>query len=53
MTIDGMAWLEYDKQQQQQQSTVELSHTEKFFLLLFYPFALFLSLPLFNLRVRI
>ena len=50
MTIDGMAWLEYDKQQQQQQSTVELSHTEKFFLLLFYPF---LSLPLFNLRVRI
>lgn len=42
MTIDGMAWLEYDKQQQQQ-STVELSHTEKFFLFVVLPFCPFLK----------
>lgn len=41
MTIDGMAWLEYDKQQQQ--STVELSHTEKFFLFVVLPFCPFLK----------
>ena len=45
MTIDGMAWLEYDKQQQQQQqqTTVELSHTEKFFLFVVLPFCPFLK----------
>ena len=42
MTIDGMAWLECDKQQQQQ-STVELSHTEKFFLFVVLPFCPFLK----------